>query len=106
MINLRDETFITAVHILDRYRIKRDLDSNPPESKKLTQLAYVCFTLASGILEPINFHYSSLIIMFESNYPVDLKETVQLERDVLIALDFDFNYPCFLDFIDMFLTIL
>lgn len=105
-IDLTEDTIATAVNILDRYGLKRDLETNRPDDQKLSQLALVCFKLASNIQEPIEIHLSSLINIFENKYPVDRKEAVLLERDILFALDFDFNYPMASEFIGTYLTII
>lgn len=40
------------------------------------------------------------------NIDEDMKEVAKLQREVLITLGFDFNFPKVMDFLDMFLTII
>lgn len=40
------------------------------------------------------------------NIDEDMKEVAKLQREVLMTLGFDFNFPKVMDFLDMFLTII
>lgn len=100
----RQETFFSAVAIMDRY-----LDMAGTENLQqfqLSLLAIVAFTLAGKIEEQQQPSLRHITKLFKQRDLISHEHLVQIQDDILVRFGFDFNIPSIFPFVECCLSVI
>mmetsp|Transcript_2689 Transcript_2689/g.4531 ORF Transcript_2689/g.4531 Transcript_2689/m.4531 type:complete len:410 (+) Transcript_2689:474-1703(+) len=100
------ETLFSACYILDRYLYKIGYKNYPRE--KICQLAVISLLMAAKLEQPIQPSFNRMINMLSDSEKKNMTKDslADLEFDILVKLEFGFNFPGPMECVERFLRIL
>ena len=98
----RQLTLFYAVNIADRYLHK--LAESGQTMPKVIHLAAVSLLLAAKMNEPISPNFKNMVFLIEHMQPgaLTLHDLIQLERQIILLLDFNLQSECSINFLERY----
>ena len=97
-LKIQTNVFYRCVHLMDLYTAKGPIDG--PIDRRYSSIAIACLILALKVAHIKKVHVRKVLLNFPSTRR---EEFLQLERDILKALDFNLTAPTPFDYLDRFL---